>query len=189
MTRAPSTTSGVIPALIIIRGNSASGKTSAAQEIRRLYGRGIAIVSQDVLRRDILYVKDEPVNPAIGLIDLTARYALNHGYHAIVEGIMSNASYGGMLSRLVQDHVGESACFYYDLSFHETVLRHTRKPQAAEYGEDLMREWYRERDLIPALQETILGPDVSLDAAVSVMMEAVGLHFNTRREHPCQTKN
>lgn len=161
--------------LIIIRGNSASGKTRVAHAIRERYGHGLAIVSQDVLRRDILRVKDEPVNPAIGLIDLTARYALDHGYHVVVEGIMSNKSYGEMLTDLVADHAGASACFYYDLDFDETVARHASKPQAAEYGAELMREWYRERDLIPALGETILGPDVSLDAAVSMMMEAVRL--------------
>lgn len=161
--------------LIIIRGNSASGKTTAAHEIRRRFGYGLAIVSQDVLRRDILRVKDEPVNPAIGLIDLTARYALDHGYHVIVEGIMSCKSYGDMLTRLVREHAGKSACFYYDLSFDETVRRHASKPESAEYGPELMSGWYRERDLIPALNETIIGPEVSQDAAVSMMMEAAGL--------------
>lgn len=167
--------------LIILRGNSASGKTSAAWRIRERYGHGLAIVSQDVLRRDILRVKDDPVNPAIGLIDLTARYALDHGYHVIVEGIMSLASYGDMLTCLVRDHVGRSACFYYDLNFDETVHRHASRAQASEYGSDLMREWYRERDLVPALHETIIGPDVSLDSAVSLMMDAVGLMPDTER--------
>lgn len=144
--------------------------------MREQYGRGLAIVSQDVLRREILHVKDEPVNPAIGLIDLTARYALDHGYHVVVEGIMSCASYGEMLAGLVHDHTGHSACFYYDLEFDETVRRHGLKAQAGEYGADLMREWYRERDLIPALHETIFGPEVSLDQAVRTMMRAVDLH-------------
>lgn len=161
--------------LIIIRGNSASGKTTAAWEIRRRFGRGLAIVSQDVLRRDILRVRDEPVNSAIGLIDLTARYALDHGYHVIVEGIMSNASYGEMLTRLVHDHGGCSVAFYYDLSFEETVMRHAGKPQSAEYGPELMAGWYRERDLIPALHEHIFDADISLNDAVRAMMTAVDL--------------
>ncbi len=144
-------------------------------------GRGMAIVSQDVLRRDILRVKDEPGNPAIGLIDLTARYALDQGYHVIVEGIMGSQSYGEMLAALVRDHAGRSACFYYDVPFDETLRRHSAKPQAAEYGAELMRDWYRERDLVPALNETILGPDVSVDAAASLMMEAVGLTEQMRK--------
>ena len=164
--------------LIVIRGNSASGKTTAAREIRRRYGRGLAIVSQDVLRREIFRVKDEPHNPAIGLIDLTARYALDHGYHVLVEGIMPRATYDEMLTRLVNEHVGTSACFYYDLSFDETVTRHATKPQAAEYGPDLMATWYRESDLIPALNEHILHANIPLDAAVRAMMSAVDLLAN-----------
>lgn len=162
--------------LIIIRGNSASGKTTAAWEIRRrFHHRSLAIVSQDVLRREILRVKGEGHNPAPGLIDLTARYALDHGFHVVVEGILGSPSHGEMLTQLVRDHAGETACFYYDIPFDETVARHASKPQAAEYGAEMMREWYRDRDLIPALNEHIFGPEVSQDAAVRTMMEAVNM--------------
>lgn len=169
--------------LIIIRGNSASGKTRVAHEIRKLYGYGVAIVSQDVLRRDILKQKDDPGNPAIGLIDITARYALEHGYHTIVEGILFSQSHADMLTKLVDDHTGPKACFYYELSFDETVTRHATKPQSAEYGADMMANWYRDRDVIPALNEKILGPDISLDKAASLMMESVGLLSESRKDH------
>ena len=159
--------------LIIIRGNSASGKTTAAWEIRRRFGRGIAIVSQDVIRRDILRQKDHPRNPAIGLMDLTARYALDHGFHVVLEGILFSQSHAEMLLKLVQDHAGESACFYYDLTFDQTLVRHETKPQAAEYGAEMMHDWYNERDLIPGLNEKIFDADISLDSAVSAMMAAV----------------
>lgn len=171
------------PALIIVRGNSASGKTRVTHEIRARYGYGLALVSQDVLRRDILKQKDDPGNPAIGLIDLTARYALDHGYHVIVEGILFSQSHDEMLTKLVRDHAGPSACFYYDLDFEETVRRHATKPQSAEYGSELMANWYRERDLIPALNETILGPNISLEDGVSLMMESVGLQPETGDDH------
>lgn len=161
--------------MIIIRGNSASGKTTAAWEIRRRFGRGIAIVSQDVIRRDILKQKDDPGNPAIGLVDLTARYALNHGYHVVVEGIFFGQSHAEMLTTLAQDHAGQTAAFYYDLSFDQTLERHACKPQANEYGAELMSNWYRERDLIPELHETLLASDLSLDDAVGMMMQSVNL--------------
>lgn len=168
--------------LIVIRGNSASGKTTAAHEIRRLHGRGVTIVSQDVLRRDILQVRDEPGNPAINLIDLTARYALNQGYHVVVEGILYGQIYAGMLTALVHDFGGRSACFYYDLSFEDTVHRHAGKPSAVEYGPELMQTWYRQRDVIPALNETVFGPDIALEDAVRTMMEAVNLPAHTEKE-------
>lgn len=40
--------------LVVIRGNSASGKSSVAQGLRDHYGRGVAIVGEDVIRRNVL---------------------------------------------------------------------------------------------------------------------------------------
>lgn len=168
--------------LIIIRGNSASGKTSAAREIRRRFGRGVAIVSQDVIRRDILHQRDDPGNLAIGLIDLTARYALDHGLHVVVEGILYSHSYAEMLTNLMRDHQGQTAAFYYDLPFADTLARHETKPEAAEYGVELMADWYIENDLIPALQETVFGPDISLDTAVGAMMSATNMVLRSEGE-------
>ena len=37
--------------LIVLRGNSGSGKSSVAAGVRARYGRGIALVGQDNLRR------------------------------------------------------------------------------------------------------------------------------------------
>lgn len=64
--------------LILLRGNSASGKSSLARAIRAARPRGIAIVGQDQLRRDILHVNEEPGTLAVGYLDLSARYALDH---------------------------------------------------------------------------------------------------------------
>ena len=59
--------------LVVIRGNSASGKSAVAGKIRARYGRGLAIVGQDNLRRVVLREHDIPGGTNIGLIDLVAR--------------------------------------------------------------------------------------------------------------------
>jgi hypothetical protein len=59
--------------LIVLRGNSASGKSSVAAGIRSRYGRGVAIVGQDNLRRTVLRERDIPGGVNVGLID-TAEY-------------------------------------------------------------------------------------------------------------------
>lgn len=61
--------------LIVIRGNSASGKSSVAAGLREKFGRNLAIVGQDNLRRIVLRERDRPGGANIGLIDLTTRYA------------------------------------------------------------------------------------------------------------------
>ncbi|WP_313075894.1 AAA family ATPase [Lacrimispora sp.] len=44
--------------LIILRGNSGSGKSTTAKALQRKFGRGTLVISQDVIRRDMLWVKD-----------------------------------------------------------------------------------------------------------------------------------
>jgi adenylate kinase family enzyme len=48
--------------LIILRGNSGSGKTTIGKALQRKFGRDTMLISQDVVRREMLFVKDGP-NP------------------------------------------------------------------------------------------------------------------------------
>ncbi|MEV4111006.1 kinase [Nonomuraea sp. NPDC049695] len=153
--------------LIVLRGNSGSGKTSVARALRAAYGRrGLALVSQDMLRREILRELDMPGGVNIGLIDTVTRYALDHGHHVILEGILTTARYGPMLESLREDHPGRSHFFYLDIPFDETLRRHATRPQSAEFGAELMREWYVERDLLPGGCETVIRQDSSLQETV-----------------------
>lgn len=107
----------------MIRGNSASGKSSVASAIREKHGRrDLSIVSQDTLRRVVLREHDVPGGANIGLIDLTARYALSSGFHVIVEGILRVDHYGGMLAALIDDHPGRAFAYFLDVPFDETLL-------------------------------------------------------------------
>jgi uridine kinase len=45
--------------LVVIRGNSGSGKSTVTRELRHRYGRGCALVEQDYLRRMVLRERDE----------------------------------------------------------------------------------------------------------------------------------
>lgn len=71
--------------LILLRGNSGSGKTSTARALRERLGRRLALVEQDYLRRTVLKARDTPDGPHYGLIELTVRYALDAGYDVVLE--------------------------------------------------------------------------------------------------------
>jgi hypothetical protein len=162
--------------LIILRGNSACGKSSTAAEIRRRHGRrDLAIVGQDNLRRDVLREPDVPAGANIGLIGLVARYALSHGFNAIVEGIFSAGHYAEMLTALIDDHRGLTRCYYFDVPFDETLRRHATKSQAGEYGAAEMRSWYRELDLLPGGIEQIIPAGMPQDEIVRRIMADTGL--------------
>lgn len=161
--------------LVVLRGNSASGKSTVAAAIRDRFGRGLALVGQDNLRRVVLRERDRPGASNIGLIDTVARYALDAGYHVVVEGILHADHYGAMLGRLRADHRGPTHGYYLDVPFQETLARHATKPHADEYGERELRDWYRPLDLLPDGNETVIGADSALEATVDRVMFDTGL--------------
>ncbi|WP_369395410.1 kinase [Streptomyces sp. CG1] len=161
--------------LVVLRGNSASGKSSVAAGVRDRFGRGLALVEQDQLRRIVLRERDRPGAANIGLIDTVARYALDAGYHVLVEGILYADRYGGMLARLRADHRGPTHGYYLDVPFGETLARHATKPIADDVSEADLRDWYRQRDLLPGGGETVIGADSSLTETVDHIMRDTGL--------------
>jgi hypothetical protein len=161
--------------LVVLRGNSGVGKSSVAAGIRERVGRGLALVGQDNLRRVVLRERDRPGAANIGLIDLTARYALDAGYHVVVEGILYADRYGEMLTRLRADHRGPTHAYYLHVPFEQTLVRHATKPIANEVGEPQLRDWYRELDLLPGGVETVIGADSTLRETVERIMLDTGL--------------
>lgn len=169
--------------LVVLRGNSASGKSSVAAGLRDRFGRGLALVEQDNLRRVVLRERDRPGGANIGLIDAVARYALNAGYHVVLEGLLYADRYGDMLARLREDHRGPTRGYYLDVPFAETLLRHAGKPIAHEVGEADLRAWYRRLDLLPGAVETVIGADSTLTQTVDRIMCDTGLDRLPAREH------
>ncbi|MGP3737540.1 AAA family ATPase (plasmid) [Streptomyces sp. GDS52] len=170
-----------ITRLVVVRGNSASGKSCVAAKIRDRFGRGLALVWQDNLRRTVLREHDVPGGANIGLIDTVARYALDAGYHVVVEGILYADRYGDMLAGLVADHRSVSRCYYLDIPLEETLARHVSKADAdylAHVTERHLRDWSRQRDLLPGSLETVIG-------AASTLTDTVGrIMLETRPRRP-----
>jgi predicted kinase len=156
--------------LIVLRGNSGSGKTTVTAALREAYGRGVAWVSQDLIRRIILKEKDKPGGLNIGLIDQVARYSLDRGYHVILDGIFYADHYGVMLAGLARDHLGVSRFYYLDVSMEETLRRHATRPQAAEFGADEMRDWYRCRDLLGGIPEHVIPETSTLQETIALIL-------------------
>jgi hypothetical protein len=108
---------GVLRLLLLVDAgsaarHSASGKSSVAAGLRERFGRGLALVGQDNPRRVVLREHDRPGAANIGLIDLTARCALDVGFHVVVEGILYADRYGDMLAQLRSDHCGPTHGYY-----------------------------------------------------------------------------
>lgn len=157
--------------LIILRGNSGSGKSTTARAVRDQLGAGVALVEQDYVRRIVLAEHGHgPTNP--GLIDVMVRYALDAGFHVILEGIFGSERYGELLIKLGRDHAGQTRHYYFDLTFDETVRRHATRPLATEVTADQMREWYRPQDLLGLPGEMVINSDHRLDETVRLIIDA-----------------
>ncbi|MEU7171541.1 MULTISPECIES: AAA family ATPase [Micromonospora] len=166
-----------LPTLVIIRGNSGSGKTSAAREVRRRYGRGAALLEQDYLRRTILREHDsahiDPVAPAF--ITATARTALDLGYHVVLEGILHTERYADTLHQLIDSHPGPVAVFYLDVAYDETVRRHLTRAEPIPVTAEQMREWYSHRDLLGVAGETVIPEPSTFEQTVTTILHISGL--------------
>jgi len=171
------TTDDPAPVLVVVRGNSGSGKTTTAREVRRRYGRGCALVEQDYLRRIILREhdgsNDDPAAPTF--IATTTATLLGLGYHVVLEGILRTDRYGQVLHRLLADHRGPSAVYYIDLTFEETVRRHEGRAHEVNFGPEQMRDWYLPRDLLGTPGEHVLDASRTLDETVTTILHTSGL--------------
>lgn len=152
--------------LIILRGNSGSGKTTIAKELQRRFGRNTMLISQDVIRRDVLKVKDGKNTPALPLMKELLIYGHNHSNIVILEGIMYADWYKPLFDLSVQLYGSEIYAYYFDLPFEETLKRHQTKPNCHEFGEEAMRGWWREKDFSDVLNEVSITSERNIDDIV-----------------------
>jgi adenylate kinase family enzyme len=172
--------------LVVLRGNSGSGKSTTAQELRHRIGRGVAWIEQDYLRRILLREHDRPGVPNIGLIDQTARYALDHGYHVVLEGIFYTLHYGEMLRRLIADHAGITGVYYFQLPFDETIRRHSTRPLATTVSPEQMREWYQPCDLLGVPGEQTIDAASTLDDTATRVIADLAWTTGGTAAHPIE---
>ena len=160
--------------LIVLRGNSGSGKSTVARRLREASNRRIAIVEQDYLRRFILKEKEAAGADNIDLICQTVAFALSRGYDVVLEGMLVLQRYGDMLARLAAlcpDH----HFFYFDVSLEETLRRHATKPIAHAVGESELRSWYRIDDRTGFPGEILIPECSSVEETVRLVARQAGL--------------
>lgn len=159
--------------LIILRGNSGSGKTTIARELQQRFGRNTMLISQDVIRRDMLRVRDGENTPALPLMKELLIYGSNHSDIVILEGIMYADWYKPLFELAVQLYEKRVYAYYFDIPFEETVKRHRTKPNCNDFGEEEMCRWWREKDFSDVLNEVSITSEREMESIVSEIWNVV----------------
>lgn len=159
--------------LIILRGNSGSGKTTTAKALQKKFGHGTMLISQDVVRREMLFVKDGPDTEAIKLLNELVLYGKKHCDVVILEGILNSKWYKKLFENLHDEFGNQIFAYYFNIPFEETLNRHKQKPNAHEFGEKEMRKWWNEKDLIGFIPEVYIHKDLSLNEIVNIVYQDV----------------
>ena len=90
----------ILTSTLIILRNSSSGKTTIAKQLQEHFGQGTLLVSQDVVRRDMLRVHDTMGNLSHDLLFEITKYGKGKCEFVILEGILNSHRYGEMLKRI-----------------------------------------------------------------------------------------
>lgn len=157
--------------LIILRGNSGSGKTTTAKKLQIHLGQGTLLISQDDVRREMLRVADREGNLSIDLIREIAEFGKGKCEFVIVEGIMSTVRYGEMLHHLIQFYDQKAYVYYFDLPFEETVNRHNQRSKSSDFGEDSLRKWWEPNDYLNENNETILSMEMTQEDVIKLVLK------------------
>lgn len=172
-TRGKLLTVGSAGILVVLRGNSGSGKSTVARMLQRRFDRGAClIVEQDRVRREMLRERDVANALNIQLIEGIATWGLDHGLVVVVDGILNRSRYQRMLERL-RDRSSRAHFFAWDLEFDETVRRHEQRPQRADFTPEDMAPWYHGWNPLDFVDETRFDAETTVAAALERIARAI----------------
>lgn len=154
--------------LIILRGNSGSGKTTVAKELQKKFGYNTMPISQDEIRRNILWVKDGIDTKALPLMIELLKYGYEHSDIVILEGIMHEEWYNPLFKVANELYGSNVYSYYFDIPFEETIRRHQTRSKSQEFGEEHMRGWWREKDFSAVLKEQLITCEMDANSIVAM---------------------
>lgn len=158
--------------LIILRGNSGSGKTTTARCLQEAIGRNTMVISQDLIRRNMLHAKDGEATFALPLLKELLRYGHTNCQHVILEGILK-ASWYYELFELANELFDDIHAFYYDIPFEATLESHQQRDKVNEFGEEHMRSWWNDKDFMQIIPEISLTEEMSQNQIVQMILDKI----------------
>lgn len=164
--------------LIVIRGQSGSGKSTIASALQAKAKNPLIVLEQDYFR--FMYIKefqsDVRRELMIDLIQSSAKIILNKGHNVLIEGIFSSPPYKGMFEKIVANHPRNNHFFYFNNSFKETLRRHKTREKAGEFGKVEMKHWYKQTESYGFKFEILIPEESSLEQTLELIRKKTALY-------------
>ncbi len=97
------------------------------------------------------------------------------GFDVIIEGILSKHRHADPRQKLIEEFDGNAFIYYFDISFEETLRRHSTKPNKNEFGEAEMRKWWNENDYLGLPNEKTISERMSENDIVETIFKDITL--------------
>ncbi len=157
--------------IVITRGNSGSGKTTVVRELCKRLGKDCMLLSQDVIRREILHTNDGEDSKAIELLSELVLFGKKNSKIIILEGILNSVWYKPLFD-VIEKNFSNIYAYYYDIPFEETVKRfHTK--ENVKFTEEDMKRWWNEKDLSSFDNEKLISKDMSVEDTVEMILSDI----------------
>ena len=111
------------------------------------------VISQDVVRREMLRVKDGTGTKALPLLSELLMYGKNNCETVIFEGTLYSKWYMPLFELAKNTFKDEIRDYYCGLTFTETLIRHGTKSNKDDFGEEEMKKRRHKKDYIKIIPE------------------------------------
>ncbi len=158
--------------LIILRGNSGSGKSTVAKALFEQAKKPTVLIDQDHYRFIFKPAGGKLNSKSIHkMIKANVLTALEDNYDVILEGIFNVKSWKAIFDQIFKNHPKNNYIFYFDISFEETIKRHRTKPNKDEWSESDMKDWYNPKDFMGHEFEHVVSENYSKDETINKIKE------------------
>lgn len=133
-----------MPKVIILRGNSASGKSTVVNEIVKTAKNKIAIIEHDLYRNKILFPKEHYKTDVREMAQNDVMFCLAHGYDVFWVSIFHAVDHKDFLVNFFEKiHPTNNYIFNFETTFEETLKRHETRNLKSVFGKESMQKWYK----------------------------------------------
>ncbi|QIG40424.1 kinase [Microbacterium sp. 4R-513] len=150
--------------LIVLRGNSGSGKSTVARMLQARLGN-TALLQQDHFRRVIFNEKEQVSMAHAELLETAAVFCLRRDHHVVLDGIFDATRCEVTLMRIAASS-DDARFFSFDLTFEETLRRHAARAETCGFTADDMRGWYHGWQPLSAVDEERITADETPEGIV-----------------------